>query len=77
MMDSIKQRTALADPWIFELELHTDGLVVNLVNQKTGDIRQKRCSIDTVGRRMFASEISRWRNEKYNPVLIKIKEVEG
>lgn len=67
-----KQKKRIAEPWISELELKVhdvhcgeyfvmrqknDIININLINNQTGEIRQKRVTIDQIVRRVFESEI--------------------
>ena len=71
MMIDRKQNKRIAFPWLVEIEspeeyLRSDRpddiIRVNLFNELTGEIRQKIVSIDQVGRKIFESEISTWKD---------------
>ena len=70
--ETISPRVKIAAPWMGEVTILDDEgkmdgytqdgvLVVSLVNLSTGEIRQKRISVDTLVRRIFASEIASWK----------------
>ena len=64
-----KQNKRIANPWFVEIDFrfnnnyycfssqNDDTVLINLINENTGEIRQKRVSIDTIARRVFESEI--------------------
>jgi len=62
-----KQKKRIAKPWISILEIAygnciitihgMDTVTINLVNQETGEIRQKKVTIDQIVRRIFEFEI--------------------
>jgi hypothetical protein len=72
--ESIQPRAKISEPWTAEVELRAGDswlcgtndnavIIVNLVSNITGEIRQKRVSVDTLARRVFASEISTWKKK--------------
>ena len=75
MMETRQTKRKIADPWYVEIEVipkkgeryfitsQTEAVIaVNLISNRTGEIRQKRVSLDTFARRIFKSEINTWRN---------------
>jgi hypothetical protein len=68
--ESVQQRTKIAEPWVVEAAVYEDMVMIDLVNMKTGEIRRKHVSLDTLARRVFKSEIKTW--DKYGyPVKIE------
>jgi hypothetical protein len=67
----MKQNKRIAEPWIAEIEFKfnnqyyflssvcddTNDIFINLVNTHTGEIKQKRVSVDQIARRVCESEI--------------------
>ena len=66
----------IAKPWGIEIEIigmnHSRGdyftndsnqiISINLVNNETGEIRQKQISLDTLARKVFESELKTWKD---------------
>jgi hypothetical protein len=72
--ESIQPRVCISKPWSSEVELRVGDkwlyggsdnavIIVNLISDITGEIRQKRISVDTLARRVFASEMRRLKRE--------------
>jgi len=71
-----KQKKRIAEPWYTEIEFvgndypyilnsitHKDlSIPITLINKQTGEIRQKKVTIDQIARRIFESEISTWKD---------------
>jgi hypothetical protein len=65
-----KQNKRISDPWFSEIEFVYDNnyyvlnskndntIRINLVNDRTGEIRQKSVTVDQIARRCCESEIS-------------------
>lgn len=65
-----KQRKKIAQPWIVELDsaYKSDIFIINLINNETGEIRQKRVTLDQIARKLFESEISNWDDVKLEDI---------
>jgi len=72
-----KQNKRIAEPWSIEIDVIANNnrytlssktlnnpITINLINNATGEIRQKRVSIDQIARRCFESEIETWNDIK-------------
>lgn len=70
-MTSVKQRVKIKEPWVPEIFIDYDQEEVrcNLVNIKTGGIRQVRVDFDTAARRLFGSRIKTTQLNGYEPIL--------
>lgn len=80
--ESIQPRIKIDDSeWIVEFFDCPDdgGIGINLICQKTGEIRQKRMSYDALARRVFASEMKTWKHSRADMGIktIPIKEKES
>ena len=72
----MKQNKIIAEPWIAEVEFKfnnqyyslssvcddTNDVFINLVNTSTGEIRQKKITVDQLARRLYESEIKTWKD---------------
>lgn len=63
----------IAEPWIPEIEAENSVynffsnsnkqiITISLINNKTGEIRQKHISLDTLARKVFESELKTWKD---------------
>jgi hypothetical protein len=76
----MKDQRQFKGGWEAELDFSTKDEVlamrdqevsINLVNSITGEIRQKRVSIDFIAQRVFRGEIETWRKKYGEDILIK------
>jgi hypothetical protein len=48
--------------FILSSKILNNPITINLISDATGEIRQKKVSIDQIARKMFESEISTWKD---------------
>jgi hypothetical protein len=79
-MTERKDNKRINDNYEIEVELHgyntylfkdkKSMVYINLINRLTGEIRQKRVTLDFIIRRVFQSEIETWKKE-YNEIIVE------